>query len=96
MLRINKYYLAGILLFAAPLCGAAEKDSEATPKVVSGMSIVGNNDAPKSLFVIPWKNPEAGKDETRLTSNLLKEGLTPVDQAVFMRELDFYKLSNPN
>ncbi|MES1982058.1 MAG: hypothetical protein V4443_06230 [Pseudomonadota bacterium] len=92
---LSKFSLACILSLSATLCLAAEKN-DGDAKVVSGMSIVGNSDAPKSQYVVPWKAPEGGKDETRLTSNLLKEGLNPVDQAVFMRELDFYKLSNPN
>ena len=62
-------------------------------KTVSGMSIVGNNETPKSLVIIPWKSSEIGQ-ETKLNSNLMNDGLNPVDKAVFMRELNFYKLSN--
>ncbi len=67
-------------------------DSE--EKIVSGMSIVGNNETPKSLVIVPWKGSEIGQ-ETKLKSNLLDDNMTPVDRAVFMRELDFYKLANP-
>jgi hypothetical protein len=67
---------------------------EGEPHVVSGMSIMGNNEAPKSLYIVPWKSSEIGL-ETKLTSSLLNEDMTPVDKIVFMRELDFYKLSNP-
>lgn len=62
-------------------------------KVVSGMSIVGNNETPKSLVIIPWKSSEIGQ-ENKLKSNLMNDSLTPVDRAVFMRELEFYQLSN--
>lgn len=74
---------------AAPAAGA---DGE--PHVVSGMSIMGNSEAPKSLYIVPWKTSEIGL-ETKLTSSLLNEDMAPVDKTVFMRELDFYKLSNP-
>lgn len=70
------------------------KIDDGDDKVVSGMSIVGNNESPKSLVIIPWKSSEIGQ-ETKLNSNLLNDGMTPVDKAVFMRELDFYKLGNP-
>ncbi len=71
------------------------KVDDSEDKVVSGMSIVGNNETPKSLVIIPWKSSEIGED-SNLQSNLLNDGMNPVDKAVFMRELDFYKLSNSN
>ena len=71
------------------------KSDAGEDKVVSGMSIVGNNETPKSLVIIPWKSSEIGQ-ETNLKSNLLNDGLNPVDKAVFMRELNFYKLGNSN
>ena len=71
------------------------KTEEGEAKEISGMSIVGNNEAPTSLVIVPWKSSEIGQ-ETKLKSNLLDDSLTPVDRAVFMRELGFYKLSNPN
>jgi len=73
--------------------GKGKGDDDA--KTVSGMSIVGNNETPKSLVIIPWKSSEIGQ-ETKLNSNLLNDGLNPVDKTVFMRELNFYKLSNAN
>lgn len=69
------------------------KKDDSEEKVVSGMSIVGNNETPKSLVIIPWKSSEIGQ-ETKLNSNLLNDSLIPVDKAVFMRELNFYKLGN--
>ena len=94
----NLGYIACLLFLPAAIAMAESKgknkdDSE--DKVVSGMSIVGNNETPKSLYIVPWKSSEIGQ-ETKLTSNLLNDGMNPVDKAVFMRELDFYKLSNSN
>jgi hypothetical protein len=71
---------------------AADKGGGEEPKVVSGMSIVGNKEAPKSLVIVPWKSSEIG-DETKLASDLLNNDLKPVDKKVFVRELDFYKVS---
>lgn len=58
-------------------------------KALSGISIVGNKEAPKSLFIVPWKSSELGV-ETGLTSKLLDEKMQVVDKEVFERELDFY------
>ncbi|MDH5707802.1 MAG: hypothetical protein OEY75_01710 [Hylemonella sp.] len=64
-------------------------------KVISGMSIVGNNETPKSLTIVPWKSSEIGQ-ESDFQSSLLNGNLDPVDRETFKRELDFYHLSNPN
>lgn len=89
--------VASVLLLSTAVAMAESKGkSDASEeKVVSGMSIVGNNETPKSLVIIPWKSSEIGQ-ETNLKSNLLNDGLNPVDKAVFMRELNFYKLGNSN
>jgi len=85
------FFLTATIALAA---GNGQKE-EGEAKEISGMSIVGNNETPTSLVIVPWKSSEIGQ-ETKLKSNLLNDGLTPVDRAVFMRELDFYKLSNSN
>jgi len=65
---------------------AAAKDD----KVLSGMSIVGNDEAPKSLVIVPWKS--AGLGDTLDVGSVLGDGRQPVDRDVFMRELDYYQI----
>jgi hypothetical protein len=60
-------------------------------KELSGMSIVGNDEAPKSLYIVPWKSSEIGA-ETSLDM-MLTEGDVPVDRDVFRRQLEFYQVS---
>jgi hypothetical protein len=55
------------------------------------MSIVGNDDVPKSLYIVPWKSSEVGV-ETSLDT-MLNEGDMPVDRDVFKRQLGFYRVS---
>jgi hypothetical protein len=64
---------------------------EPAAKELSGMSIVGNDEAPKSLYIVPWKSSEIGA-ETGLNM-LLDENAMPVDRDVFMRQLNFYEIS---
>jgi hypothetical protein len=73
------------------LSSAYAADGESEPKMVSGISIVGNNEAPKSLFIVPWKSSEIGF-ETNLSSGMTDDSLRPVDKDVFMREIDFYEI----
>ena len=61
-------------------------------KELSGISIIGNKEAPKSLYIVPWKNSQVGV-ETSLTSGLLDDSNKLIDKEVFMRELEFYELS---
>ncbi len=61
-----------------------------SPKTLSGMSILGNEEAPKSLVIIPWKSSELG-DDINLTDTL-DERARPVDKEVFLRELRFYQI----
>ncbi len=73
---------------------AAQQKQETTPaeaKELSGMSIVGNDEAPKALYIVPWKSSEMGA-ETNMNL-MLNAGDTPVDRDVFMRQLDFYEVS---
>ncbi len=104
--RIHKTLVFTVLLCLALIlpATAAEKDKKekkpaepkaGEPKVVSGMSIVGNNEAPKSLYIVPWKSSEIGVD-TNLDSGLLNDATAPVDKEVFLRELQFYEITNAN
>ena len=61
-------------------------------KELSGISIIGNKEAPKSLYIVPWKNSQVGV-ETSLASGLLDDSNKLIDKEVFMRELEFYELS---
>ena len=82
----------GLLMFQMPVMAEKNKvDSEV--KSLSGISIIGNKEAPKSLYIVPWQNSEVGVS-TSLKSGLLDDSMRPVDKEVFLRELDFYELSH--
>ena len=61
-----------------------------SPKTMSGMSILGNEEAPKSLVIIPWKSSRLG-DEINLADSL-DDRAQPVDKDVFLRELRFHEI----
>lgn len=68
----------------------AETPDSGKPKTLSGMSILGNEEAPKSLVIVPWKSSEIG-DDVSLTDTLDDRPL-PVDKEVFLRELRFNEI----
>jgi len=78
------------LLLVAAGAVSAETPGEKSEKVLSGMSIVGNDEAPKSLVIVPWKSGEPGYALD--LSRLLEDGRQPVDREVFMRELSYYQI----
>lgn len=69
---------------------APENTEPEGPKTMSGMSILGNEEAPKSLVIIPWKSSELGEDIS--LTNTLDDRAQPVDKEVFLRELSFYEI----
>ena len=70
---------------------AAQPNPEAAgSKTLSGISILGNQEAPKALVIVPWKSSEIG-DPLGLDENL-DGSRRPVDREVFMRELDYYDI----
>ena len=74
---------------AKPAAKAA-KTAAADAKTLAGISILGNQDSPKSLVIVPWKGSEIG-DMPGL-SRLLDDSIQPVDKDVFMRELAYYQI----
>ena len=79
-----------MVLFSAVMATAQDVDMESEAKELSGMSIVGNDEAPKSLYIVPWKSSEIGV-ETSLDM-VLNESDGPVDRDVFRRQLEFYQV----
>ena len=74
---------------------AAEPSQAAPPGgdvKMSGMSILGNEDAPKSLVIVPWKSSQLA--DMPSVSRLLDSATQPVDKEVFMRELSYYEFKS--
>ena len=57
---------------------------------MSGMSVLGNDDSPKSLALVPWKTSLLG--DAPSISKLLDDSTQPVDKDVFLRELAYYEI----
>ncbi len=77
----------GLMLAVAgvpSLAGAAQQMD------MDGMSVIGNRELPKALFIVPWKDPEAGLTPERPVNSLVDEALQPVDPDVFRRKLDYF------
>lgn len=60
------------------------------PKRISGMSILGNQEAPTSLVIVPWKSSEIGNSLG--IQAMLDDSRQPVDRDVFLRALSYYEI----
>jgi len=84
-------FITGAILQAPVM--AQEKKVDSKVKELSGISIIGNQEAPKSLYIVPWQNSEVGV-ATSLQSGLFDDSMRPLYKEVFLRELNFYELSH--
>jgi hypothetical protein len=77
---------------AKPDAPAAEAKAQADKdtKELSGMSVLGNQEAPKALVIVPWKSSEIGGSLGIAT--VLDDSRQPVDKDVFMRALSYYEI----
>jgi hypothetical protein len=75
---------------AEPKAAAAQPQAATDAKAMSGMSILGNQETPKSLVIVPWKSSEIGNGIG--VSRALDTSIRAVDKDVFMRELKYYAI----
>lgn len=68
----------------------AKDPGKQDPKLLEGMSILGNQEAPKALVIVPWKSSELG-DALGIVP-LLDDSKAPVDRDVFLRSLSYYEI----
>lgn len=85
---------AFLLVTCALLAASATRAEDAAPpagdKQVAGMSILGNDEAPKSLVIVPWKSSDMGS--ALAVAKGLDAGRDPVDRKVFVRSVDYYEI----
>ena len=67
---------------------SAKEDPSVDPDL--GMSILGNQDAPKALVIVPWKRSEMGNALGIAT--MLDDSRLPIDKEVFVRMLSYYEI----
>ena len=97
--RAHRLLVAGAALAigvaAALALGAAAARADEPPKKpevrdMSGISILGNQDAPKALVIVPWKSSEIGNGIG--ISSSMNNRPVPVDKEVFGRQLHYFDL----
>ena len=90
MNRLSVLFVSLLLLVPAWAEEESSQASQDTPKQLSGMSVLGNNEAPKALVIVPWRGSEigTGMDLARSLNGLPR----PVDREVFARQVHYLDL----
>ena len=81
---------SGEQVAASQAQSAGPENEESEVKQMLGMSILGNEEAPKALVIVPWKSSQIG--DGLGVSNSLDDQPGPVDREVFMREVRYFEL----
>jgi len=90
--------LALAALLALPLTGRAQDEMPALPdeqpgavqKARTGTTVIGEQEAPIGLYIMPWRQSQAQAGLDR-PARLLDEALLPLDLDVFKRQVEYHR-----
>lgn len=97
--RIPFAPLAMVLLVATTAAEELPEAAKATPKIAAVQhdrldldttSVTGNQELPKVLYIVPWKDADAGDLAGKPVQSLLDEVLAPIDREVFQRQIRYF------
>ena len=99
-MKTRRILLSTVLALCVPaLCGA---DEAPVPGIAAGpapapgrleldpTAIRGNQELPKVLYILPWKEPGLAEPGGRPLNSLVDEALAPVDRDVFRRQMRYF------
>ena len=80
------YYAIAVLLYVGILAGVqAEERLE-----MEGTAIIGNQELPKVLYIVPWKQSELPDLSEPPLQSLIDDALMPIDREEFRREVLYH------
>lgn len=53
-------------------------------------SIRGNQELPRVMYIVPWKDPSLGDVAGKPVNSLVEEVLAPLDRDVFLRQTKYF------
>lgn len=79
--------LSSLLVLACVLSqGLAQAQERAN---VDGPAILGNQELPKVLYIVPWKKSVQSEVAGKGFVSVVNEDLVPIDREVFLRQMQF-------
>lgn len=86
-----------VLVAAVAVLPASAEEPAATPPAgpaqvtLEASEIRGNQELPKVLYIVPWKDPAMVAVAGRPVNSLVDEALAPVDRDVFRRQGRYFE-----
>jgi len=77
------------ILFLALSSGFSIAHAEDKLKM-DGTAIIGNQELPKVLYIVPWKKSEVPDMTQPPLESLIDEALQPIDREVFQRQVNYH------
>lgn len=90
------FVLCALLLACAALADepvpavAAPPPARAAALNLDATSIRGNQELPKVMYIVPWKDAAMAELTGRPVNSLIEEVLAPVDREVFRRQTRYF------
>jgi len=69
---------------------AAERRAYADQLRLEATSIRGNQELPRVMYIVPWKDPSLGDVAGKPVNSLIEEVLAPLDRDVFLRQTKYF------
>lgn len=85
---MKKLTLTGLLLLCANVSWSAERI------IMQGTAVIGNQELPKVLYIVPWKKSELPDLSEPPLESLIDDALSPIDRNVFRRQIEYYQTMN--
>ncbi len=90
MSRMQTLLLATVLSWSAATV-AADAGAQRDRLQLDTTSVTGNQELPRVMAIVPWKDAGIGELAGRPVNSLLDEVLAPVDREVFRRQVNYYE-----
>lgn len=80
------FYLSLLLLLSSSFSAAHAEDK----LKMDGTAIIGNQELPKVLYIVPWKKSEVPDMNQPPLESLIDEALQHIDREVFQRQVNYH------
>jgi len=80
--------LAAVVCFATPICAPALAQERIQ---MEGTEIVGSQELPRVLYIVPWQSAERFEIETPPITSIIERRLVPLERAAFRRKVHYHE-----
>jgi len=85
-----RYLLAAFAMLCTLGVQAQDGPRQLDRLELDSSSITGNEELPKVMYIVPWKETDVGELQGKPANSLLDEVLEPVDREVFRRQVRYF------